>query len=109
GPTIKPAATIVQMLPTFSPREVMYFATTIAMTTFASSENCNWSGPMEIHREEPPTPVPIASVSTSSPRFTKEIGHANVLIHRESPDAPTANATIPSASHSSERVKTDPG
>ena len=49
---------------------------------FASSENWNVSGPRLTQREDPPTPVPIASVITSRPRFTTYIGQASVLSQR---------------------------
>ena len=46
---------------------------------FASSENWNVSGPRLTQRDEPPTPLPIASVSTSSPMFANQIGQRMAL------------------------------
>ncbi len=52
------------------------------MRIFASSENWNVSGPRLIQRDDPPTPVPIARVRTSSPRFANQIGQRSVLSQR---------------------------
>ena len=54
-------------LPSRLPR---YVARTMIMRIFASSENWNVTGPNLTQRAEPPTPSPIASVSTSSARLT---------------------------------------
>ena len=60
-------------------RELIQFASTTAISTLASSENWNCMPAMVTHRAVPPTPVPIASDSTSSPMFTKYSGQANVF------------------------------
>jgi hypothetical protein len=54
----------------------------VIIRIFASSENWKVNGPRLTQREDPPTPLPIASVTTSRPRFTNQIGHASVLSQR---------------------------
>ena len=70
---------IESSLPSRFPR---YAASTMIMRIFASSLNWKVSGPRLIQREEPPTPVPIARVSTSSPRLANQIGHRRDLSNR---------------------------
>ena len=46
-----------------------YTARTVIIRIFASSENWNVNGPSATQRAEPPTPSPMASVTTSSARL----------------------------------------
>jgi hypothetical protein len=49
---------------------------------FASSLNWNVKGPMAIQRADPPTPSPIARVSTSRPSCSTYTGQDRVLYQR---------------------------
>ena len=76
------APTIVSNPLTRDSRELIQFASTTAIRTLASSENWNCMPAIVTHRAVPPTPVPMARESTSSPMLTKYSGHANVFSHR---------------------------
>ena len=44
---------------------------TMAIRILAISENWNCMPAIETQRDDPPTPLPMASVTTSRPRLTK--------------------------------------
>ena len=83
GAVSRHAPTIVEMESRRASRALMNRARTMIMRIFASSLNWNCmpiTG-IVIQRALFPTPVPIASDSTSSPRFSPYSGHAKVLSH----------------------------